>query len=523
MNLYCYAYDHEVRLAARMVLDYLSAHFAVSTNDLRRLVPFRRRNEKKKVARDAQGFMTVGIRDWQDGSDPMVPVFGILAGNTRIYGTQEQSDQAPPKHRVWIRADGDGGDEVIDAISDYRIAPSIHDLFVNDAHRRFFQRLHRTVRDDEAEVGGNRNCDNMEIYAGSPSYLITAGGAPSTYAIDPHFAGFTMPDNEQQLGVAVTTTFMPTSYIHTLIKADELIQFSFFTDLTIPLIGLSGAWNYGVAPDFACGHQIRLPDWVKRLQGTPSYVSEGNFTFVNQGTPAFAAHGRPGYYLAIYQENGFGLLEAFDTWLHPRVMTFAQFQQDVKNRNGNLHLRNNVQTHYKTWNGNEFDFYIWKDGSRHAAIVGAEVLNFKPGERDPQDAFGDAGNTTDKFLNGTVMNSSSDAVVEISNHYLPTQFKPYSNITLDMHDLLHPRRISETGEIEQAGFDNEVWLDFDWKGPNQGDACQPFNTIAKATAAVADYGMIKIIPGQTNDRTTIGGGKRMKLVAPIGGVTIGVR
>ena len=43
LNLCTYAYDHEVRLGARLVLDYISAHIAVSSNNLRRLVPFRRR------------------------------------------------------------------------------------------------------------------------------------------------------------------------------------------------------------------------------------------------------------------------------------------------------------------------------------------------------------------------------------------------------------------------------------------------------------------------------------------------
>jgi hypothetical protein len=201
-------------------------------------------------------------------------------------------------------------------------------------------------------------------------------------------------------------------------------------------------------------------------------------------------------------------------------MTFKEFQKNVKDRNPGLRLQNNVRTHYQTWNGNEFDFVIWIGGGRDGALVGAEVLNLKYSDRedtDKHDAFGDAGNITDKFLNGTVMNSTNDAVVEITNHYLRTK------LTLDMNDMLHPKRISETGEIEQAGFDNEVYLDFDWKGPNQGDACQPFNTIAAATAAVADGGVIKIIPGWTRERTTISsGGKRIKLVAPIGGVKIGI-
>jgi hypothetical protein len=517
LNLYTYAYDHEVRLAARMVLDYLSAHFVVSSNDLRRLVPFRRRNEKPKNDHNDQGFMTTGILDWQDGADTMGPVFGILAGNTRAYETQLL---------YGIRMDGDGGDQVIDALSDYRLPPSIHDLFVNDLHRRFFQRLHR-IEQPDVEVTG-RNADNMEIYAGSPSYLITAGGCPGPWAIDPGPAiaqVFTYKDIQKQVGAAVTTSFMPTGQgvgYGTLKNASDLIQFSNFSDgYNVVIFGKAKRTNpevanYGIAPDFACGHQIHLPEWVKALEGTDRYVVDGNFIFINQEPPDFAAH-RPGFYLAIYQENGFGLLEAFDTWLHPRGMTFKYFLKDVKDRNPTLSLQNNVKTHYKTWNGNEFDFVIWNDGSRHNALAGAEVLNLKYGDRDPRDAFGDTGNVTDKFLNGTVMNSTKDAVVEITNHDLR------SKITLDMSDALHPKRISETGEVEQAGFDNEVWLDFDWKGSNQGDVCQPFNTIAAATAAVADGGVIKIVPGQTRERTTIGGGKRMKLVAPIGGVTIGVR
>jgi hypothetical protein len=522
VNLHSYAYDHEIRLAAKMVLDYLSARFVTSTNDLRRLVPFRRRNEAPKNARDPQGYMTVDILDAQDGGgDPMAPIFAILAGNLRAY----EVPYAPASWSWGIPADKDGGDEVIDALGDYRIPPSIHDLFVNDLHRRFYQRLHRFVRSDEDDVGGHRNCDNMEIYAGSPSYLITAGGTAGPFAIDPFFLGVPVGPYNQQRGVAVTTNFMPTTYSHNSQKstrADQLIQFSCFADVTNGRIfdNWYGAWNYGVAPDFACGHQIHLPQWLTDLKDTADYVADGNFTFVRQVPLSFASlapQGRPGFYLVLFQENGFALLEAFDSWLNPGV-TFAQFQEDVRRRNRKLTLQNNVKTHYKTWNGNEFDFVIWNDASRHEALVGAEVLNFVYGTRDPRDSFGNAGNVTDKFLNGTVLNSTNDAVVEITNHDLGTK------ITLDMHDLLHPRRVSETGEVEQAGFDNEIYLDFEWKGPNEGDAFQPFSVLADATAAVADGGVIKILPGQTRDRSTItAGGKRMKLVAPIGEVGIGVR
>ena len=62
-------------------------------------------------------------------------------------------------------------------ISDYRMPAPIQDLFVNDLHRRFYQVLNRRQLDD-IEVTG-RNAVNSEIFAGSPSYLITAGGAPA--------------------------------------------------------------------------------------------------------------------------------------------------------------------------------------------------------------------------------------------------------------------------------------------------------------------------------------------------------
>jgi len=53
----------------------------------------------------------------------------------------------------------------------------------------------------------------MEIYASSPSYLITAGGAPAAWAIDPGiYAAIDGEAVSQQLGVAVTTSFMPTGF-----------------------------------------------------------------------------------------------------------------------------------------------------------------------------------------------------------------------------------------------------------------------------------------------------------------------
>jgi hypothetical protein len=562
LNLYTYAYDDEVRLAARMVLDYISAHFAVSSNDLRRMVPFRRRNEGKYVTQNS-GFMDVGLLDGSIGADPLAEHFAMQAGNTRAYKT-------PWRIRPWPWSiDSDGNDATMEVLSYYRLPRAIHDLFVNDLNRRFFQRLHRFPAPEEYKSG--RNCDNMEIYAGSPSYLITAGGSPSTYAIDPRFLGVVVGDQDQQIGVAVTTSFMATGQsagAYTQNTANDLIQFSSFSS-TFSGWGLSpfaGVANYGVAPDFACGHTAHLPGWVvestlmqavRRLRelgklptteivsvkalnqrfqpSSPSSVRstlykmreimannlqlDGHFFFVNRGSSKDGVSERPGFYLAILQKGEFTVMEAFDTWLHPNV-SFEQFKASVRANNRGVRLKSNIEAQYTTQNGNRLNFVIWNDRERELAKCGARILKINYGPGDPKDTLIEAGNDTARFLSGTIMSSPAEGVVEIRNPFLQAK------ITLDMSDPFHPKRTAETGgvkEVEEAGGNHEVWVDFSWEGPSEGDFFRPFNTISAAITAVVDGGVIKIVPGSTSERPFIQNNKRFKLVAPIGGVTIGAR
>ena len=186
LNLFNFAYDHEVRLAARMVLDYVSAHMAVSSNDCRRMVPFRRRNDDKNAAHTAAGRMTIGLLEWQRGADPMTEHMAILSGATRAYEVPSE----PHRPLAWSIA-SDGGDGTYEMLSDYRMPAPIHDLFVNDLHRRYFQVLNRRALADTDVTG--RNATNTEMFAGSPSYLITAGGSPARHAIDPYYFGILMP------------------------------------------------------------------------------------------------------------------------------------------------------------------------------------------------------------------------------------------------------------------------------------------------------------------------------------------
>ena len=511
LNLSSYAYDHEVRLAARIVLDYLSAHFAVSSNDLRRLLPFRRRNEAVhgRNAHDGSGYMTCGVLEWQDGADSMAAVFAVLAGNLRIYQAAVPGKDGKPDKAAWSVPDT-GEDQLQDALHDYRLPPSIHDLLVHDSNRRYYQRLRRYI--------GDSANDNAEIFAGSASYLITAGGQASDYAIDPYFLGEPRGDDiEQQLGVAVTTSFMPTT--HRLVratKADELIQFSSFAEESTVVR------NLGVAPDFACGHQIRLPDWLQNLQGTPRYVSRGKFIFVDMRSEHSDAAGRPGFYLAIYREpaNGYAFLEAFDTWI--KTGSFADFVDGVTQRNPNISLKNMKTATYRTSNNNNVEFVIWDHAFPwfRTAHHGAEVTRVTYASSiayDGLDSFGDAGNVTDRFLNGSVLNSTGSATVEITNRAAGM------GLTLDLSDMMHPQRRSETGEVERAGSNSEVWVDFDWTGAHHGDVYQPMDSVAAAMSLVAGGGRVNILPGQTGARTSLGTGARMTLSAPLGNVKIGVR
>jgi hypothetical protein len=477
--------------------------------------------------------MDVGLLDWTLGADPMTEFFAIQTGHLRALATPNLTlnrDGNPTRPWVWSIA-SNGNEAVIEALSDYRIPPSIHDLFVNDGSRRFFQRLHRRSEGPESD----HNADNMEIYAGSPSYLITAGGAPGPWAIDPGPALVQIASYakvQSQLGVAVTTSFMPTgpgAGMGTHDNSRDLIQLSNFSDgFYIEVFGEvrrnnPPAANYGVAPDFACGHRIHLPtSWFNELPSAPPMVRSGKFLFVNRGSSANGQSSGPGYYLAIFRDDefvqgaAFACLEAFDTWLHPNV-TFDEFQSRVRANNPSLSLRSNAETTYTTLNGNRIHFVIWDGGERDNHVYGAKVLRMEYGAGDPNDRLGDAGNVTDPFLNGTILNSTGLATVEISNPSLR------SRLILDMSDPWRPRRISETGEVEQAGPGSEVWVDFDWAGPNEGDFYRPFRRLTDAFASVAPGGVVNIAPGSTPELPAVPRNKRFKIVAPLGGVRIGVR
>jgi hypothetical protein len=496
LNLYSYAYDAEVRLAAGMVLDYCSAHIAVSSCDLRRLVPFRRRDESENT-HQTSGVTDVDLlRNQSFGGDPMATHFALHAGNTRAYSSQSWTispSAAEPFH---------------EAACDHRLAPSIHDLFVNDLHRRFYQRLHRhsMLGAPGGEPGNQRNTDNMEIYSGSPSYLISAGGRPAIWVIPGAFGyGY----QQQNLGVAVPISFMPTGAITgtNITNARDLIQIMHLSDVPAPENGIQAAdhgatENYGVAPDFACGVDIHLPLWTK----VPA-SGDGLF-WVKQPSNATEL---AGFFLAIHRWGSFVVLEAFDTWRHPEV-SFEEFQARVTANGPKTAPVSGFEAVYTTFFGNRIHYIIWQHLELDNHVVGSKIMFIEYAAGDPADTLINAGTDDVPFLSGNIMASPADGVVAISNPFLHT------TLTLDWRAENHLVRTSETGEVQQAGGHFEVWLDFAWTGPMEGDFNRPFNTLDAAQNNVASGGVIRIVPGTKRQRLTIH--QRVRLTRVTGTVSM---
>lgn len=400
-NLASYADDSAVNSAAKNVLNYVSAKVAVSSNDARRSTPFRRLNEDDH---------TCGELLLQKCHDPQTAFYMMLTGATDILTKvpdilpNEKPDPvdptkkipvrfAPPTYEYEFQWAAASNYRVNHPVSDDTIDNTILDLFVNREHRNFYQFFHYT-----------NTGSNDELYFGSPSYLLSAGGHPTQYSstADLPFP-FSLifgkhPGREADLGIAVHTTLMPTGDLH---SRDQMIRFS----------DPSGE-NMCVAPNFACGLKPEIPQAYLDI-GVP----DGPWTFIDKSNPT--ANPAYGYYVAIYRQDGFGFLEVYDTFSHPDgVMTFAEFKQKVLDNNdpvitGRTYSQNSDNNFYKTIHGDKIQF------NPDAKIIS---INDKP----PYDP-----NRT----NGTIINNDGTGLITIKNPALGTQLTLNGRVPPD-HSLI---------------------------------------------------------------------------------------
>jgi len=511
LNLATYAYDGRVKMAARMVLDYVSAKVAVSSADLRRAPPFRRRNETEHYGPiTTDGFLASPLLHNTGGfePDPQGAFYAMLAGNTAMLKGGDGN------HPGFAAAHFDE-EMVHSGLCDYRVPEPILDLLVNWKHRQFYQSFHHRANDG---VYAN------ELYYGSPSYLISAGGNPTDYSYqlsanattelildyllaigDPPFeiAAFILaleadPDIKglsADLGAAMPTTFIPTSYGDSL---DKLIQFGKYA-----AGGNPGSHSHlGVAPDFACGRDVYIPN---EMAGE----LVGHWPFINRGHPD---EDTSGYYLAIYsdfvQGNSFGFMEAYDTWLHPGL-SYEQFKNNVlANHDGNSRFNPGTLYSYTTQSGYTIRFQInTDDDNASAEIVQGPGFITQPDRQ--------------ALASGTILNSedANDSVrrIRISNPAFGA-----GPIILDLTDPAHgPIRTSETGVVERTGVPYEVWANFGAPQniPEIGDFGAPCKTLARAHDTVAPGGTVRLVPGSIIERITLY--KPMTLTSFPGGAIVG--
>lgn len=307
-NLYEFAPDDEIRKAARIVLDYLSAKFAVSGNALRRAVPFRRRAEKRSKS---------GLLDFDADEDTWR--FLILAGDTSVLNAHPApaGTKAGPLGRV------DPAEEVTlvhAALGRYRVPALILDLILNRDHNRYLQRFRHGHWDHDFGEPA------VEVYFSSAKYLISAGG------IFADGRGLSYEESEQAW--ALPTTLMPAA---AGVDWKEFVRIEGAVDETRRA-------NTGVAPGFACGLNPVFPEWVKEADDQCFREPVPRWTFIN-----FANAGQCGrdwgFYVAVFRDRcdtplsrklagadgTFGFFAVVEPWGH--AYTFDQFVDEILDLN----------------------------------------------------------------------------------------------------------------------------------------------------------------------------------------------
>jgi hypothetical protein len=389
-NLYSFSTDPQVKTAAEMVLNYISAKLAVSSSDNRRVVPYRRKKEANKP--ELLGYQ----------SDPQLGRLLVLGGSTDIF--RDTGGRAP-----WYSQD----DMQMAIASSYRIPDLILDLLINPAHRNFYQGIHHYAD---------------ELYAGSPNVLISAGGHYATNAYKvPIFGG-----KDDDIGLALATTVMPRGTLH---SRDDLIRFEGVADDTERA-------NMCVAPNFACGmYPAALSDAMKRCQ--PVY--DGPWTFVNS-TPSCQPRDSGGFFAALYQGDAvvaidppmnyrYGFVEIFDTFSNPEL-TFEDFTAAVKANNGSrIFSPFSTSNVYTTVTGERITFQLLHD-SRVLGIENGPPLS----------------ESTTKFATGSIINSTgATGLVTITNPYTGDQLiLDHRDTTNPVQTLVHV--LSLTADSCLPGF-----------------------------------------------------------------------
>lgn len=257
-NLYEFSADPEVSKAARMVLDYLSAKFAVTSNRSRRAVPFRRKPEK----RDKSMLFDVD-------SDEETWRFLMLAGDTKILDqmTPTQEDKVLQEESFTL---------VFAGLGPYRVPQLLLNLILFKNENRYLQ----LIRHGKWNHGYGDAA--VEITYNSGMYLITGGGL------------FAEGRGDEQAW-ALPTTLMPT-IARKVYGEPRGMDWKDFIRIEGTPNGHRRA-NTGVAPGFACGLNPVIPEWFNSPIGPLNIDPHGPWTFINCATEVRQF----GFFVAVFQ------------------------------------------------------------------------------------------------------------------------------------------------------------------------------------------------------------------------------
>lgn len=413
-NLHDFAEDPEVQLAARLVLDYISAKFAVSNSYLRRVVPFRRQAHRVSFP-----------QLFGPQADELTWFFLMRSGLAQRLPGRDTNG--------WP-----DGTMLLAGLSGYQVPDLIQDLIVNQAHRHFYQRIHH---------------DGVEIYAGTDKYLISAGGIRTNSRNTVKVAGIEQSKADDR-GMALATTLIPTTNYDVNWRS-EFIRFDGLGgEENFPVLyesnAVSGApANTCVVHGFACGMNPFIPQKYWR-EG--KVMQQGPWHFVNMtgGIPD------EGLYVALYKGackddkdsnfcedvnaagelNAFRQNESFGFFeVVPSAMSkenFDQFVNAVLAKNGNKKFtasaRDNV---YDTFDGRRIEFRplsnelgFNEDNPYHWGIAS---VNGARAERNI---------TKWPLAEGDIINSrEKTGYIEIRNPALD------QTLILDFRDVNNPRRV----------------------------------------------------------------------------------
>ena len=352
-GLYEFAENPKVKTAAKLVLDYLASKFAVSSKSLRRSVPFRRqpqyRFDERLVSVDPES-----VRFMLYGGD--LDVLDWLSPGVNL--------------EFWP--------QVFESLSSYRVPDLVLDSILGDERkgREFWQGFHH---------GG------WEIYSGSPSFLVSGGGR-WVNAFD-FFTG------------DLSVWAMPT----TLIPAKGEVS----RDRLIRILGSKEERdrnNLCVAPGFACGLNVKVPDFIP---AECSWKPQANspWTFFDFTDPACPVHW--GFHVAVYRDacdswrcrhhaSNWGFFEVAEG----RARSFEEFRASILKSNAGAHWHSGEHNRYIKSDGVPVEFVANPMGLSHWGIRKYGSREFSSDADDWSLAW------------GTQMRASGDGLVVFKNPYL---------------------------------------------------------------------------------------------------------